>query len=238
MTTLDRANALLKSRAVKLALTVIPLGMFAVSAAQAAIVGSYNLCAPGTDPGSCVFTPTLSVVATPFNAGDQSTATPTSSFSASPTAVGGVTVTGGFGMTADVAGDYLFTLDLTGPTSGIPLGTTGGVAYYDANIDTGAGGSLGGLIQFFVTQGTDFTGSFPVAGSGHFANTVALGPFDPTLSIDKWEMIFTFDWVADAGNTLAVDFPLTEDPTPEPVSVLLVGSGIGLLSLLRRWRKA
>jgi hypothetical protein len=236
VTALDRANAFLKNRAVKLALTVILLGIFAGSAAQAATV-SYNLCQEG-DPGTCLFSQTLQLVVIPDSTPSGLSA-PETNFTASPDAAGGVVLVGGFGLTADVAGDYSFLLDLSGNTAGVPLGTNGVAGYYDGIIDPGAGGILGALTQFTVTQNSlDYSADVTVAGPGHGTGNCWMGPLYADQTVTNWDVQFSFNWIANAGDSLSVEFPLTLDPTPEPVSVLLVGSGIGLLALLRRWRRA
>jgi hypothetical protein len=155
---------------------------------------------------------------------------------------GGVTVTGTFGFTADVAGTNTYGVQLlvTGPTAGIPLGAPSIVGIYDVNIDPGLGGLVDGtVLDFGVTpQGASTDWTDIVLGSGHGYDSGVILPLDPNTTITQWSMLFDVVWTAPQGSSLAVDFPLTENPTPEPVSVLLVGSGIGLLALLRRWRKA
>ncbi len=245
MTALDRTASL------KLALMVFLLGIFAVSTVQAT-PAVYNLCAQQLSGPGCIFTATTSVNGVVVTGGDESgepgdddpaAQAPILNLIASPTARGGVTVTGTFGFTADVPGlnEYALVLQLTGPTSNVPLGALAIAGLLDFNADPGAvGGILGTITQFGFTQN-----GFPYAQTvqtgtevNHGVGSTQFAFLDPGAPVTDWTMTFGVDWFADQGSTLAIDFPLTEDPVPEPVSVLLVGSGIGLLALLRRWRKA
>ena len=236
MTALNRVNALLNNRAAKLALTVIALGMIAVSSAQAVTLVT-NLCAL-SGPG-CAFTPTASVTGAP----DDSTAVPTFNLTASPTFPGGVSVTGTFDFTADVAGLNLYSLELqlTGPTTGRPLGALGVTGLVGFDADPGVDSGIQGTLERFIVRqnGVDYENDFTTGPkANHVAGSALIYPLDPSAPVDQWTMIFDINWLGAGGSTLAIDFPLTENPSPEPVSVLLLGSGIGLLALLRRRRKA
>ena len=244
MTTLD---AFLRSRAAILALAVIVLGMMSVSSAQAAPVGQYNLCAQSPSGPGCVFTATATVNVVPVGATDDDPADDDPALplnlAVSPTSVGGVTVTGTFGLTADLDGLNLYSVELmlTGPTTGIPLGAPAIVGLVDFTADPGdVGGILGTLTQFGFTQnGVPYSLSVATGiGVNHGVGSTLFVPLDPTAPVTDWTMIFDINWLGNEGSTLAIDFPLTENPAPEPVSVLLVGSGIGLLALLRRRRSA
>ncbi len=246
MTARDRAK-----KAVRFALMLMLLGVFAVSAAQAITIAKPNvLCgAPVSGPGPCDLTQTLTINGATGASGDEYigvTATPGTPFTASPDADGGVVVLGGFLLTADEPGIYNVLLDLTGAAPGIALGTDGVAGYYDVILSPASledtSGVLGTAALFSVTA-DDLTVFGPeqvsVLGEGHGIGNVHIGPIDPSQIIASWDMQISFDWFAlTSGDTLGVDIPLTEDPTPEPVSVLLVGSGIGLLALLRRRRQA
>jgi len=242
MTALDHVNALLRSRTAWLAVTAIALGMIAVSPAQAIVLT--NLC--NFTGGGCDMTQTASVTVLDPNTGlplGGSTPLPNPTLTSAPTTPGGVTVTGTFGYTADLPGvnEYSLELVLNGTTAGVPLGTLGVTGLLDFDANPGPGGLvLGTQERFIVTQnGIDTEADFSTGiGANHGAGSAQIFPLDPTLPVTGWSMMFQIDWLTSDTSTLTVAFPLTEDPSPEPVSVLLVGSGIGLLALVRRWRKA
>jgi hypothetical protein len=252
VTALDRANAFLKSRAVKLALTVIPLATIAVSTAQAV---SFGLCTPD-GVGGCAFS------GSGFASGPGSQAGLTTSLTATPLGGGlGVSISGKITYTADAAGEYQVGFFAVGPTFGVsPLGTDTLPVSYDFTVDPGDGTFNSWAVFFTVDQpaGSPFFSAgalapAPTGGDDPSDDAVrilgggAILGLDPQAVATGWGMglyidpatgFIGVDWTAaEVGDTLTIEFPLDIN-APEPTSVLLVGTGIGLLMLLRRRRQA
>lgn len=110
--------------------------------------------------------------------------------------------------------------------------TAGVFNEYSSIIFSGPYGAGTNATEHLSENGQALPNIGPVTASSTVAiNNVALSGLSNPLSAD-----FNIDWVFAAGSLPGAT--LTETPTPEPAAFYLLGSGVGLLALMRLRRKA
>lgn len=230
MNLLDRANSFLKGSGRKLALTVVPLAILAAPAAKAVTT------VPSLPP---VFNLVFS------------------GWSAS----GGATVSGGGNLGAEplpvynrIQGISLYSDETVGDLFCFGSGCSGNLRFsWEGDFGTGPWPSSGTPIpvhwEFTASPEFSWTVSYNVglgttvsdSGSAASGSTVSGSDTVTAGGSDYWSASILLSWNTDGEGSFSAIVPQGRsddlNSTPEPASLLLIGPGLGLLLLKRRYAR-
>ena len=161
-----------------------------------------------------------------------------------PNGVSGLDLAGSGSLLATDPGSFSVHVSAVASSNGKPSVESSYPVSYAFDVEPGGGTVTGWTLDFHLFQaGIDH--SYDVTYEGQdvvntgFGGVGAITGIDPSLPVGTFEIDMTLYWTATAaGQTLGFDLPADIDHAPEPASFLLVGTGIGLLALVRRRRKA